>query len=366
MSAAAPARVKARDAREKEKPPAVRKRTSGYLAIDFGIEFYEIPRLCSGKAEICIVQYILSETKSADQIEVREKGKTTLRKRRPNEPAPRFTRWIKVEEFSEYARCKPRAVEDALKRLCEAGVIEKDAKGPGYRCLVEKWSKLPDYTPEPIKLAVVDDPEDEDLEEEEQQIAAESVPVFKAPLELLPNRAGRARELPKPAVKLQLRSDVRAQVDAVINQGLLLIRIHGLASEQEKQGEHKAKKHVTAWPAKNGSGGSNGLNRNVQELAGADGFAQYMEACTRCKMRASEEDWKTAASLWKGLSIEHRIAAVQGLNDHFAAGDIEFLGRPDTFLQKKAWQRGVRKRIDPKDQGREEAMDWARSISRNG
>lgn len=367
MSAAAPARVKPASRPKADKSASkLTKRPSGYLAIDFGIEFYELPRLCSGKAEMCVVMYILSETKSAAMIEVRNNGKTTLRKRSEKESAPRFTRWIKIEEFAEFSYSKPRAIEDALARLCEAKVIEKDPKGPGYRCAIERWSGLPDYTPEPVKLALVDAPEEDDSEgdEDDERIAAEAVPVFKAPLELLPNRAGRARELPKPAVKLQLRSDIRTQIDAVIHQGLLQIRIHGMPSQPEKQGEHKAKHHAGTWSSENGNGKQ--LNGQPDRNGDSEGFSKFMAAGIRCKMRASEEDWKKAALAWKTLSIEHRLAAVQGLSDHFEAGDTDFLGLPQNFLKNKAWQRGVRKRTDPKERDREEAMSWARELSRKG
>jgi hypothetical protein len=105
------------------------------------------------------------------------------------------------------------------------------------------------------------------------------------------------------------------------------------------------------------------------ESHGAPKFDVFMAACARAELPSSRVDWEAARGVWKTLSLPERIAAVQGIENRIANGEFSdpaFRPRPDTYMNKRVWERPLRPQAPqqrPKDVERREKQErllsWA-------
>lgn len=81
-----------------------------------------------------------------------------------------------------------------------------------------------------------------------------------------------------------------------------------------------------------------------------DNFAPFVEMCGAAEMSGSEIDMNAARAQWGRLSFEERLAAVQGIKDRIAAGELAdpgFRPLPQNYLKNRIWQRAIREKREP-------------------
>ena len=282
-------------------------------------------RLLAG-AEFPIVMYITSQSDGA----VRPRGTE----------APYWTPPISTEELADVARCTIRAVQGALDDLVSRKVIERK-KGVGgagfYRYHVPwpTWESLPDR-PRQGPIPISGDPEEPEEEPaDEPQPTGVVVPVFEKPQRLKGGARPRAKELPAPAGKLRVTADSEIEYTGTICDGVLSLEFKVPRGEQEAGVKRKSFRSTD-------DNSNNSLERVVDDAK----FRAFEQACRRAKLSWSSSDLGAMYKVWCGLSPGDRDAAIQGIVDRAAAGefsDPRYCPLPQNYLQKRIWERAVRK-----------------------
>lgn len=81
-----------------------------------------------------------------------------------------------------------------------------------------------------------------------------------------------------------------------------------------------------------------------------DDFHKFHEVCEIAELSLADSDLTACRVWWVRLSIEEKLAAVQGIKARVAAGefaDSAFRPLPQNYLRQKLWQRPIRERRDP-------------------
>jgi hypothetical protein len=338
-----------------------KKRTKGFLQIDFSKLFYNFPRLLAGRSEIFCLMYVLTETQSAS--------------RAPGTPAPDKTRPISTEEFQWYVEARwareggskdkgrekgLSAVQHSLQDLCDRKILHRrealqsdfdDHKVPAslrgwyvYWIPAANWDRMPAY----------DQGKDEDSDEAapEQTEAATETPAVddlrqqklhlitgtteSAPLTIEPRRPSKSYPAPVPIEKVQFVSkNCKLEINPIIYRGRMTVELTATleAKEKRKSGaEFSSEKNISI------------ANTRLTGNAGTS-FGTFLEAGTKAGLPASREDWNEAERIWKTLSTADRLAAVRGIEARIDCGEFmeaQFRPRPDKYLEKRAWERPLR------------------------
>jgi len=359
--AAAPSRVRAFIRRVCK----FQRKQSGFTRL-YNVALNELGRITSGKTEVMCVLRALQEYEYARYYH--------------RDPRP-----ISAEDFADLAGddVDVSGVRKALKDLCDRGVLKrKESCSRGkhvYSVPYKDWQKLPTFVV-PKKtiqsseaLDSADDTENSELEANgkiiPQEMEADDEPV-RLSERLSEGRFSRRHEFPRSANSFRVKSE-RGPLEyrAVFRNDCLDVIIEPGQARETLAPPREAALSPPA-PIANGKGAPfDDFGR--ENIRTALRFAVFQEAATRAGLPASSYQWSEAEKLWRDLSTEDCIAAVQGIDERITAGEFAeaaFRPRPNSYLKKRIWELPVRpQKISAqaaRDRGSEELLRAARELDR--